>query len=159
MEITPLAFSVAEACTVSRQGRTAIYEAINSGALRAVKRGRRTIILADDLRAWLAQLPAIGSRSGNGEAPVARGEARHGKDAEANDQLNAVEAQAPADPSKLPDPFDPARLALKANPAEAIGVKHVLAYVAVRTPPLMRIARTSPLSGKPGGRPCVQKSR
>jgi excisionase family DNA binding protein len=55
----PLAHSVSEACSIARTGRTSLYEAIRTGALRAVKRGRRTLILDDDLRRWVQSLPPV----------------------------------------------------------------------------------------------------
>jgi excisionase family DNA binding protein len=54
---TPLAYSVAQACEIANIGRTSIYEAISSRELVARKHGRRTVILADDLRRWLQNLP------------------------------------------------------------------------------------------------------
>jgi excisionase family DNA binding protein len=60
---TPLCYSIAEACSAARAGRTTLFEAIRSGALRAVKRGRRTIVLADDLRHYLESLPAVAPKA------------------------------------------------------------------------------------------------
>jgi hypothetical protein len=57
--MNPLAHSIAETCVLARAGRTAVYEAINSGRLIAHKRGARTIILASDLKRWIEALPQI----------------------------------------------------------------------------------------------------
>lgn len=53
----PLAHSVEQAATRANCGRTTVYAAIKARALAARKIGRRTIILDDDLRVWLASLP------------------------------------------------------------------------------------------------------
>jgi hypothetical protein len=53
-ERTPLAYSIDELPF----GRTKAYAEIAAGRLNAVKLGTRTLILADELRRYLASLPA-----------------------------------------------------------------------------------------------------
>jgi excisionase family DNA binding protein len=75
---TPLVHSIAEACEATDTGRTALYEAIKSGALRAIKRGRRTLILDGDLRRWLETLPPITVKQSGTTPP--KGGMTEGKD-------------------------------------------------------------------------------
>jgi excisionase family DNA binding protein len=57
MENIRLALGVAEAAKAAGVGRTTLFEAIRKGEVAAKKVGRRTIITADDLDAWLKSLP------------------------------------------------------------------------------------------------------
>lgn len=49
-----LAFSIREACAVSSLGKTTLYTHINSGRLKAIRIGGRTLIPADSLRTLLS---------------------------------------------------------------------------------------------------------
>ncbi len=52
-----LCYTIDEAQAEGAGGKTAIYAAIKSGALKARKRGNRTVILAADLTQYLESLP------------------------------------------------------------------------------------------------------
>jgi excisionase family DNA binding protein len=49
----PLAVSPGEAARLSGLGRTTIYNALGSGALKSIKIGKRRLITIEALRAWL----------------------------------------------------------------------------------------------------------
>ena len=49
-------------------GRTKIYELINAGLLRAVKVGRRTVILEQDVEKCLALLPEMPAKADTASA-------------------------------------------------------------------------------------------
>jgi excisionase family DNA binding protein len=55
-----VAYSIAETMALSGVGRDTLYKAIHAGRLRARKLGRRTVILDNDLRAFLEALPTMG---------------------------------------------------------------------------------------------------
>lgn len=52
-----LAVPIIEAARRAGVGRSSIYEAVNRGDLKLRKNGRRSLILVDDLRAWVLALP------------------------------------------------------------------------------------------------------
>ncbi len=52
-----LAYKIPEAVQVAPVGKTRLYDALNSKALKAHKQGAHTIIMRDDLEAWLRSLP------------------------------------------------------------------------------------------------------
>jgi excisionase family DNA binding protein len=54
-----LAYSVAEACAALAIGKSNLYEMIAEGIIPARKLGRRTIILAADLRRFAEALPPL----------------------------------------------------------------------------------------------------
>jgi excisionase family DNA binding protein len=68
-EIGRRAHSIAETCALTGLGRDAVYAAIRDGLLVARKLGRRTIIIDDDLRQFLAGLPRVGTHEQVAETP------------------------------------------------------------------------------------------
>lgn len=50
----PLAYSLKDACAVSSLGKTTLYTHINSGRLKAIRLGGRTLIPAESLHTLLS---------------------------------------------------------------------------------------------------------
>lgn len=57
-----IAFDIVEAARAARLSRATIFAELNAGRLKARKYGRRTVILRDDLMAWLNSLPTRETR-------------------------------------------------------------------------------------------------
>jgi excisionase family DNA binding protein len=55
----PLTHTILEAVVASGVSKSSLYLAIKRGDLPARKLGKRTLILASDLAAWLEQLPKL----------------------------------------------------------------------------------------------------
>jgi excisionase family DNA binding protein len=58
IEVPRAAFRVSEACSALAISRSKLYLELAAGRLRAVKCGRRTLIPATEIKAWLDGLPA-----------------------------------------------------------------------------------------------------
>jgi Helix-turn-helix domain len=56
-EVTPLAYTIPEAVKVTGFARTRLYDLASQGRITFRRAGRRTVILADDLRNLLNSLP------------------------------------------------------------------------------------------------------
>lgn len=52
------AYTITEVAEQSGHSRRDIYRKLKDGKLKARKSGRKTLILAEDFKAWLASLPA-----------------------------------------------------------------------------------------------------
>ncbi len=61
-QTSPFALTVADVTRRTGIGRTSIFEAIRAGRLRARKAGARTLVMADDLKAFLDSLPDARAR-------------------------------------------------------------------------------------------------
>jgi excisionase family DNA binding protein len=68
MSQSTLAFTITDAVKVSGLGRTSLYELIGAGKIEARKAGNRTLIPAESLRRFLAELPLADIRTGQRKA-------------------------------------------------------------------------------------------
>jgi excisionase family DNA binding protein len=62
-----LAVSPAEAARLAGIGRTTLYEALGSGALRSLKIGKRRLITIEALKDWLTAAERTGQVEGGNE--------------------------------------------------------------------------------------------
>lgn len=66
MSVTPekVAYSIPEAAAAASFSRAGLYREIAAGRLGRIKIGKRTLITAEALRAWLARAERTGGRRG-----------------------------------------------------------------------------------------------
>ncbi|MBE0580144.1 MAG: helix-turn-helix domain-containing protein [Devosia sp.] len=57
-QLEKIALTIEEAARAASISRSRLYEMIKTGLLNSRKNGRQTLILADDLKAFIASLPA-----------------------------------------------------------------------------------------------------
>lgn len=57
------ALTFREVCQFGAISMAALYTEVNAGRLRAVKRGRRSLVLRADFERWLNDLPAISPKT------------------------------------------------------------------------------------------------
>jgi excisionase family DNA binding protein len=60
--LAPIAVSIAQACQISGLSRPTLYRCIAAGKLPTRKLGARTLIMVDELRSFLSNLPQGGPR-------------------------------------------------------------------------------------------------
>jgi len=51
--------TIDETCAALRLGRNSVYREIEEGRLTLLKRGRRSLIAVEDVRAWPARVAAL----------------------------------------------------------------------------------------------------
>lgn len=89
----PLALTVAQAAQLGGPCRSAIYQDIRAGRLRAIKRGRSTRILMEDFKAYLASLPSFHDRPDR--LPSARAKQAAGRGSQRS--FDFAQSQGPGD--------------------------------------------------------------
>ncbi|MBL8642110.1 MAG: helix-turn-helix domain-containing protein [Alphaproteobacteria bacterium] len=50
--------TIPEACAMIRVGRTKFYQLLNAGEIKAVKIGKKTLILETSIHEWIFSLPS-----------------------------------------------------------------------------------------------------
>jgi hypothetical protein len=57
MEVEPILCSIPQGCQMIACGTQSMYDLIGAGQVQAVKRGTRTLLVVESLRAYAASLP------------------------------------------------------------------------------------------------------